>query len=419
MSAQIGELVPIRLTPGWSSCAAGRRPRAADARRGARSTCRPSTATRSSTRRSTSGTARPWLAGQVPYRDFGLEYPPGALPVFLLPTLGPAEHYRSIFEALMWICAAALLVIVVALGRRRSARSPRRLLAMRGRPRALPARARLRSCSPATTSGRRCSPPPRSPRSCRGVLGSGWPCSASPSPRRSTRSSSCRRFSSTWRVGDGRREAGIGLGAFACGARGDRRAVRAHRPATASWDSVRAPARPAAPDREPRRLAAPRRAPARPLRADGRLDARLAEPRRLAPRRSRDRADRAAGGRARRWSGCCSPAARASAGRLVAALRRGRWSSSSPSGRCSRRSSSSGSSRSCRWSPGGVGLAAAGSPRRRPRPDAALVPDPLLGHRRPAAGAAGSSSSATSLLVALAVVLAVATARARAPARSP
>ena len=68
-------------------------------------------------------------AGQVPYRDFGLEYPPGALPVFWLPTLGPAEHYRSIFEALMWICAAALLVIVVRSAATLGA-SPRRLLAI-------------------------------------------------------------------------------------------------------------------------------------------------------------------------------------------------------------------------------------------------------------------------------------------------
>jgi hypothetical protein len=52
-------------------------------------------------------------AGEVPYRDFDLEYPPGALPVFWLPTLGPAEQYASIFEALMWICAAALLALVV------------------------------------------------------------------------------------------------------------------------------------------------------------------------------------------------------------------------------------------------------------------------------------------------------------------
>jgi uncharacterized membrane protein len=52
-------------------------------------------------------------AGQVPYRDFDLEYPPGALPVFWLPTLGPDEHYASIFEALMAICAVAMLVLVL------------------------------------------------------------------------------------------------------------------------------------------------------------------------------------------------------------------------------------------------------------------------------------------------------------------
>jgi glycosyl transferase family 87 len=68
-------------------------------------------------------------AGQVPYRDFDLEYPPAALPVFWLPTLGPAEHYRSIFETLMWICAAATLVLVVRSAAALGA-SPRRLLAV-------------------------------------------------------------------------------------------------------------------------------------------------------------------------------------------------------------------------------------------------------------------------------------------------
>jgi glycosyl transferase family 87 len=52
-------------------------------------------------------------AGAVPYRDFDLEYPPAALPVFWLPTLGSADQYDAIFEALMWLCAAALLALVV------------------------------------------------------------------------------------------------------------------------------------------------------------------------------------------------------------------------------------------------------------------------------------------------------------------
>jgi Glycosyltransferase family 87 len=68
-------------------------------------------------------------AGEVPYRDFQLEYPPGALPTFLLPTLGPAEHYDSIFEALMWICAAALLLLAVH-GASALGGSPTRLLAV-------------------------------------------------------------------------------------------------------------------------------------------------------------------------------------------------------------------------------------------------------------------------------------------------
>ena len=53
------------------------------------------------------------LDGQVPYRDFDLEYPPAALPAFVLPALAQEDDYGSAFELLMWACAAAA---VVALG---------------------------------------------------------------------------------------------------------------------------------------------------------------------------------------------------------------------------------------------------------------------------------------------------------------
>ncbi|MBD0347516.1 MAG: DUF2029 domain-containing protein [Thermoleophilia bacterium] len=68
------------------------------------------------------------VAGEVPYRDFAVEYPPGALPVFALPTVGDGSNgYRRLFEALMWLCGAAALVAMVvslsALGRRGAARA--------------------------------------------------------------------------------------------------------------------------------------------------------------------------------------------------------------------------------------------------------------------------------------------------------
>jgi hypothetical protein len=55
--------------------------------------------------------------GKVPYRDFAVEYPPGALPMFALPGLAEPGHdqlvspgFRRAFETLMWVCGAAALI---------------------------------------------------------------------------------------------------------------------------------------------------------------------------------------------------------------------------------------------------------------------------------------------------------------------
>ena len=71
------------------------------------------------------------LEGEVPYRDFEVEYPPAALPVFLLPSLGGEEDYRTVFEGLMLACAlAALAAVAYALAV--TGVSPRRLYAAVG-----------------------------------------------------------------------------------------------------------------------------------------------------------------------------------------------------------------------------------------------------------------------------------------------
>jgi hypothetical protein len=68
------------------------------------------------------------LDGQVPYRDFDIEYPPGALPVFIIPSLAGEDDYRAVFEVLMLLCGL-VTVVLVALTLDRAGVSPRRTLA--------------------------------------------------------------------------------------------------------------------------------------------------------------------------------------------------------------------------------------------------------------------------------------------------
>jgi hypothetical protein len=57
------------------------------------------------------------VGDQVPYRDFKLEYPPGALPAFIVPRLIQPEDtpdgYKRAFRWLMCVCGAAIVLLTV------------------------------------------------------------------------------------------------------------------------------------------------------------------------------------------------------------------------------------------------------------------------------------------------------------------
>jgi uncharacterized membrane protein len=71
------------------------------------------------------GFANAIFDGRVPYRDFFMEYPPGALAVFLPPFAFGSSHYNAAFKVLMALCGIAMLVLVAWLLARFGASAPR------------------------------------------------------------------------------------------------------------------------------------------------------------------------------------------------------------------------------------------------------------------------------------------------------
>ena len=55
-------------------------------------------------------------AGHVPYRDFRVEYPPGALPAFGIPAIGKPgfSFYNREFQILMALCGVGSLAAMAS-----------------------------------------------------------------------------------------------------------------------------------------------------------------------------------------------------------------------------------------------------------------------------------------------------------------
>ena len=61
------------------------------------------------------GFAHSVFDGRVPYRDFFMEYPPGALVVFLPPEVFGSAHYNAAFKVLMALSGIATLAVLAVL----------------------------------------------------------------------------------------------------------------------------------------------------------------------------------------------------------------------------------------------------------------------------------------------------------------
>jgi hypothetical protein len=68
--------------------------------------------------------------GQIPYHDFYMEYPPGALPAFLFPRLFGEEHYRLAFKLLMIACWIVAMWAVARILQALEARRERMIVAL-------------------------------------------------------------------------------------------------------------------------------------------------------------------------------------------------------------------------------------------------------------------------------------------------
>jgi hypothetical protein len=64
--------------------------------------------------------ARQMLDGQVPYRDFFVEYPPGSLLSFIVPGLISTAHFLVVFKSLMALCGVATLLLAARIAERRT-----------------------------------------------------------------------------------------------------------------------------------------------------------------------------------------------------------------------------------------------------------------------------------------------------------
>jgi len=71
------------------------------------------------------GFAQAVFDGRVPYRDFFMEYPPGALAVFLPADAFGVSHYNAAFKTLMALCGVATLFVIASLLVRLGAAPPR------------------------------------------------------------------------------------------------------------------------------------------------------------------------------------------------------------------------------------------------------------------------------------------------------